>query len=1208
MPVISSSQRAPLAMARALGMPRVNHRASMYQPLNHRWHRWSCLLWIITLCIPLPPVVRPIIVPPRPATTPQLGINSHLATRLHLVSSIPRGVDAINVDMGTGFNVDATGGIALFGDTNADGTLTAQEADALHITLNATGGDLAALSAGDNATQFALAGIDEVSFKLDDQGLETLLGKANADELAALNAANLDVTVDFGSAHVNVNTLSLDADSDVVMAAQGTHLNTSLKDLQKLGVDAVSVAAGVSEINLDLGSGSGLQIQAGSLPTFASQDIDVTLNVANAAQLDELANLSGVGSAFSGAGIDAVKLDLSGEGSLDALLGRGQLGAEFEAFEADLAALRAGTTTLDTIVGIDQAQAQQLLQGGLDFNAADTVFLNASEGAQGTHLSTSLQDLQKLGVDAVSVAAGTTAINLDLGSGFDAISTDGFTTSGSIAMFGDANEDGKLSLNEDNGLHVTLNALSGDLTNLSANIGKLDAAGIDEISFSLSSEGQLESLLGSGNLSALNNIALNHIDATVDFGSSHINVQDLSYNSDLDKITYNLSDASQGTHLNTSLKDLQKLGVDAVSIGAAVSDISLDLGSASDSAQFQAASLPVFGGGTDLHVTLNVADDAQLDAIASANASQLLGAGIDAVKWDLSGEGSLDTLLGRGLLGADLQALETDLAAVRDGTALDTVIGIDQGQAHELLNAGLNFAFAGQDTALLNASSGAQGTHLSTSLKDLQKLGIDAVTVAAGFTDELSLDFGSTGAIDASKGFAIFGDSNADGKLSLAEDNALKVTLDVADLTQMGNVSALNANVLSNAGIDSVRLDLVGDGSFSLAALETQLLAVRNDGLESIVGIDLSQAATLINDSVHFTTADTVTLDASAGGTHLSTSLQDLQKLGVDAVSFDADVKSIQIDQIGTATGQLSAADIPEFSSALDVTLNLDGSFTGIGAMSKSLAEAGIDHLGVFSSDVSSTDTLSALFGKLDSGLDITLKVDETQTWTVGDQFALSGIDLLGGFHLDSKATWGDLIQTLHDSGLGHVQLQDNANVTIEDDLSAALYESGMLQALPDAAITIHANTALLNTSLKAMADLGVDSITSSQDKVYVELGIKPEDLHTLADLGDLFSAFGLEQGTDHSLFDNNQHAGLVVDQTTFSSLGAVGVQELVGQLSKLGFTELDVVGATQADPMHVYEINVTAQTPVLSEVTIVGSAHNDLAHVFDPDILHKAK
>jgi hypothetical protein len=825
------------------------------------------------------------------------------------------------------------------------------------------------------------------------------------------------------------------------------------------------------------------------------------------------------------------------------------------------------------------------------------VFLNASEGAQGTHLSTSLKDLQKLGVDAVSVAAGATAINLDLGASAD----DAFSLSGGSVLFGDANEDGQLSLNEDNGLHVTLNALSGDLSSLSTSAQALNATGIDEISFSLSSEGELESLLGSGNLTALNNIALNHIDVTVDFGSSHINVQDLSYDSKSDSITYDLSEASQGTHLSTSLKDLQKLGVDAVSIGANVSDISLDLGSAFSlsSAQFQDASLPVFSGATDLHVTLNVADTQQLDFVGSLNAADLLTSGIDAVKLDLAGEGSLDTLLGRGLLASDLSALETSLAAVRDGTALDTVIGIDQGQAHELLSEGLNFAFAGQDTALLNASAGAQGTHLSTSLKDLQKLGIDAVTVAAGFTNELSLDFGSTGAID----------TNADGKLSLAEDNALKVTLDVADLAQMGNVSALNANVLSTAGVDAVRLDLVGDGSFSLASLETQLLAVRNDGLESIVGIDLSQAATFINQSVHFAIADTVTLDASAGGTHLSTSLKDLQKLGVDAVSFDADVNSIQVN-LGNNSDLLSATGIPEFNSALDVTLNIHGQYAQIGAMSETLAEAGIDHLGVFSTDLGEGG-LETLFNALDSGLDVTLNVGGTANQNLANtiNFVDGGLDLLSGKGLSLTATWGDLIQTLHDSGLGNVQIQESANVTINDDLSAALYESGMLHALPEANITIQANTALLNTSLKAMADLGVDSVASSQSKVYVELGIKPEDIHTIAGMHDLFSAFGLDTTDGHSLFAANQHAGLVIDQTTFNSLGAHGVQQLVGQLSQLGFTELDVVGADKVDAMYGYKIDVTAQTPVLSEVKLLGTdEHATLAHVFDPDILHKAK
>ena len=260
----------------------------------------------------------------------------------------------------------------------------------------------------------------------------------------------------------------------------------------------------------------------------------------------------------------------------------------------------------------------------------------------------------------------------------------------------------------------------------------------------------------------------------------------------------------------------------------------------------------------------------------------------------------------------------------------------------------------------------------------------------------------------------------------------------------------------------------------------------------------------------------------------------------------------------------------------------------------------------------------SALLSKVEAfdwvrnGVDFSLNIDTPAAATAPQSvdsllgFVDNGIDLLN-IGLSDNATWGDLIGTLRDAGLGNVEVASQASVSISDDLSAALYESGMLHALPDANIAIDVGSNIvLNTSLKAMADLGVDSVNADH-KVYVELGIKPEDMATVADLGDLFSAFGLDNAGDHELF-HGKDAGLVIDQTTFNNLGEANIETLVGQLSKLGFTELDVVGATQADPMHVYEINVTAQTPVLSEVTIVGSAHDDLAHVFDPDILHKAK
>jgi hypothetical protein len=340
----------------------------------------------------------------------------------------------------------------------------------------------------------------------------------------------------------------------------------------------------------------------------------------------------------------------------------------------------------------------------------------------------------------------------------------------------------------------------------------------------------------------------------------------------------------------------------------------------------------------------------------------------------------------------------------------------------------------------------------------------------------------------------------------------------------------------------------------------------------------------------------------------LNNSLKELSKLGVDAVAVSG-ATAVNVD-LGADSWHLGTTGITKFASGFDVTLNVhQAQFNEVADIASSLAAAGIDHLNVYSSELGNGG-LSSLLGMLEGKLDVTLTVDSQQT---SDNLSNiidivdGGLDLLKGGSLAPGATWGDLIDTLYDAGLSNIAVADSPNVTINDDLSAALYESGMLHALPEANITLHANKALLNTSLKAMAELGVDSVISSEDKVYVELGVKPEDFGTLADLGDLFSAFGLDQEGNHSLF-NGQEAGLVIDQTSFNSLSEAAISNLVGQLSQLGFTEIDVVGANASAGATVYAIETpVAQVPVLSTVEILGSNNlGDLANVFDPDILHK--
>ena len=398
------------------------------------------------------------------------------------------------------------------------------------------------------------------------------------------------------------------------------------------------------------------------------------------------------------------------------------------------------------------------------------------------------------------------------------------------------------------------------------------------------------------------------------------------------------------------------------------------------------------------------------------------------------------------------------------------------------------------------------------------------------------------------------------------------------------------------------------------AGLTVNTLDVGGSDVNASVNISEAQAHELVSAGLHFAAQDSVTLElgglmaadgSHVSGTHLKSSLQDLQKLGVD-ISGNS-INNLGVDAVGI--------------SGL-------GGLQDLNALTASLKEVGIDHLGLHSSDLfangQSTDLLSAFENNdwLKNGVDVTLEINDQASSTVSamdaglsDNAALNAM-LHNGMTIGDGQTWGSLIGALHESGLGNVEIESNANVHIGDDLSAALFESGMLHALPDANIEIDvaASIKLLSTSLKAMAELGVDKV-HADEKVFVKLGVAEGEL---AGMHDLFSAFGLDTpaSVDHKLFDNNGNgAGLVLDQQSAQKLGITAdqlsdghfsearVADLVEQLSKLGITEVDVVNNATTQVFHIESTGVVAQT--LPTVQVLGSDHAD-GHIFDLDIKNK--
>jgi predicted RNA methylase len=963
------------------------------------------------------------------------------------------------------------------------------------------------------------------------------------------------------------------------------------------------------------------------MPKFAN-DLHVTLDVANVNQLDAIADIAAISKTlFDSKGIDSVRLDLAGDGSFSSVIGSGGFGA----LENTLSDIRA--QNLEAVLSIDLYQAQQLVSSGLEFNTLDTIVLDAQPdlNVAGTHLSTSLKDLQRLGVDAVSVAAGVDAVSLDLG-------TYGGQMQSVLPSFA--------SETAGKDIQVTLDAQFGQLGEVAgmASTDTFKGTGIDTVRVDAADGWDGVSWYGVVDSSldlALKELHADGLNLSIQLDQQDVlglanavradGVTGFAF-ADQDQVTLDASSGGYGTHLSTSLKDLQKLGVDAVSAtgmldvnGNGSNSISLDLGGSLTSA----AGLPLFGdnnGDGELSAAeraLNVTLDVSVSDVGSLGefAKELAASGIDAVR---VGVGSEQDLLGFLREGADIKQLQT--------AELDVGVGVSVGdwynQSTLSLDAGafeLHTDSKGVETIELNAGVVGEGTHLSTSLKDLQRLGVDAVSVAAG-VDAVSLDLGT------------YGGQMQSVLPSFASETAgkdIQVTLD-AQFGQLGEVAGMaSTDTFKGTGIDTVRVD-AADGWDGVSwygvvdsSLDLALKELHADGLNLSIQLDQQDVLGLANavraDGVTgfaFADQDQVTLDASSGGygTHLSTSLKDLQKLGVDAVTTN---HQAMVVDMGNATA-LSSIGLPVFGdtnlngkldgnedSALDVTLNIHGAnLDKVGELANSLANAGVDHLGVSSTEFGSDlgDILSLINRGVDlngNTLDVQLQINNPalvvnqlptaqRMEDVTDLVSL-GLDLLPSSMLASDAHWGDLINALKDAGLGNVLVESTASVRISDDLSAALYESGMLHALPDANIEIDAGSnTILNTSLKAMADLGVDKVNTDH-KVYVGLGL--QDLKDLADVQDLFSAFGLDSpATDTHLFGKHG-AGLVVDQTTFDTLGKSGIEELVGNLTKLGFTEIDVVGEGSTGSAY----SITPQTVVFTEVKALGAAADDLAALFDP-------
>ena len=181
--------------------------------------------------------------------------------------------------------------------------------------------------------------------------------------------------------------------------------------------------------------------------------------------------------------------------------------------------------------------------------------------------------------------------------------------------------------------------------------------------------------------------------------------------------------------------------------------------------------------------------------------------------------------------------------------------------------------------------------------------------------------------------------------------------------------------------------------------------------------------------------------------------------------------------------------------------------------------------------------------------------------------------------------------KALSQSGIHEIVVDKPASVVIGDQLASALYDAGMLQAMPEANVEIDAGLAArMQTSLKAMAELGVDHVVSdvaADSHLMLALGTDVQDL------ASVLQSFISE--TDHtstkSIFD---HA---VDLYVGSAPGtAETLQTLLdsGMGSKLADLGISKVVAQDMPPVQVIGTSAEDQTadPFMIDITHLKTPH----------------
>jgi hypothetical protein len=325
---------------------------------------------------------------------------------------------------------------------------------------------------------------------------------------------------------------------------------------------------------------------------------------------------------------------------------------------------------------------------------------------------------------------------------------------------------------------------------------------------------------------------------------------------------------------------------------------------------------------------------------------------------------------------------------------------------------------------------------------------------------------------------------------------------------------------------------------------------IRAQGLRNSHLLSIAPTGTI---SLAFADNDTgVTVQGT--GTHLQTSLSDLQKLGVDAVHTDGSVNTVVVEM---GHGLVAQPTVPVFDTEDHVTLNVtDGQLADVVASATALQAANIDELSValnsaFGAKLTGTGVMNSALDAFQIELDVAFADNVVTLGMILD--AADGVaDPLSALHGHS------LVTAMEAAGISGINIGAITEFQVLDSDLRALMDAGLISADGTADVTVSNADGSLDATLAQLAAVGADHVTTDAASLSVDLGLAVSSISQVQTaLNDIVAQFEAQQGgvIGTPVFDGadmvNLHVAATLstgslDAAVTAKLGLLGIDDVL--------------------------------------------------------------